>query len=308
MKMHKYTHLIRIENLIKGVKDVEVFDKLRSGMYTVEYIQQTGEVALIPMKTTHDDLMRLPDTEFDAIERKMEMFLTEDCKARFKKRGYMYKISWLLHGRPGTGKTCIVNRLSQMVMEKNGIVLFNPDPRFIEGVYALLEQTNPDSLVLIVFEEMDETLRRHEGELLNVLDGEVQRDKTMFVATTNFIDRIPKRILRPRRFSSVVEVKEPSKAARSAYIKQKLSDYKNVSHLIEATDGLTIDEIGEVVRSVDCLGEDLDETVARIKHTLSLGKDQAERKNAFVEAIKEMTKKMGAREDKAEESEPSYDE
>lgn len=273
--LHKYTKLVKCENMIKGVNEVEILNKLPPGMYTVEFLTSSGEVALSPMKTTHDELLQLPGTEYDQIVQEMELFLTKECRTGFKDLGYMYKNSWLLYGRPGTGKTCIANRLAQMVIERGGIALFNPLPAWLEMVYHLIDQTNPGMLVLTIFEEIDDLVKHAESTFLNILDGEVQRDNTMYVATTNYINKIPKRILRPRRFASVIEVKEPSFEARTAYLIHKLGrTHSMLNAIIKSVDGLTIDEIGEVVRSVVLLKKPLAETIERIRTTMGLGKPE----------------------------------
>jgi Cdc6-like AAA superfamily ATPase len=56
-------------------------------------------------------------------------------KVKFKDLGFLYKRSALLEGLPGTGKSVIVNRVMQNVVNNNGVCLFIEDPRYISLAY-----------------------------------------------------------------------------------------------------------------------------------------------------------------------------
>jgi SpoVK/Ycf46/Vps4 family AAA+-type ATPase len=124
---------------------------------------------------------------------------------------------------------------------------------------------------MVVFEEFDRYIEYSEHELLSLLDGQNQKENIIYMATTNFIDKIPARIRRPGRMSTLIEVKAPIAEARKVFIQNKCGNVlnhlspENMDELVAATDGLTIDELKEFLQSVVIFKEDPDVVLARLK-------------------------------------------
>lgn len=260
-----YKSFVKIDNVIMGVQEAVMTNELPAGMYEVQYNAQMGAVAYLPMTSKHDKIVNMNNGEFAHVLKDIKQFLTAETRQAFHDMGFLYKNSFLLHGKPGVGKTIIVNMLAQHIIAAGGVVLFNPDPRALPICYAMIEQVKPGTLVMVIFEELEEHLDDHEHELLSILDGETQKDNVVYVATTNFIGRIPPRIRRPGRFATVIEVHVPSREMREQYLREKLSDETLLSEILKATDGFTIDEVREVVRAHVCLKHDLKSVIKRIK-------------------------------------------
>jgi len=252
--------------------NLSTHNRLPAGVYNAN-MDRDGNVFLVESSLNSDKLIDLPSTEFEQLIGEMEFFLKPETKWKFKEMGFLYKRSALLHGLPGTGKTCMVARVANKVVENGGIVLMNPDPRMLSGAFHILNTIQPDVNTLVVFEEFNETLEDFEEILLSILDGEVQKDNIMYLATTNFIDQIPARILRPGRFSSVIEVKYPDIKARLAYLNTKLNDLKKINELANVTEGFSIDEVKELVLSTECLQQDVKYVIDRIKFTKGIVKE-----------------------------------
>lgn len=238
--------------------------RLPAGVYTVGYAEGAG-VYFKQIDTNSDNLLKLPSKEFRDVVNQIETFLKPETRALFEEYGYLYKRSALLYGPPGTGKTCIVNQVADHVKKAGGVVLFNPDPNHIQTAISMINDIQPQSTVLVIFEELDTLLRTHEGTLLSLLDGEVQKDNIIYMATTNYIDRIPARIRRPGRFSSMVEIGYPNAEVRDYYLNIKLPNKSEIPGWVETTEGLSIDELKEVVLAVKCLGNNLKDTVERVR-------------------------------------------
>lgn len=273
--------LLRSDDKIFCINTEGMFDRLESGQYRVG-MTKTGDVFLEPMQVKTDKILRLPGSEFAAVTSELDHFLSEECRVAFGDLDYTYNDAWLLYGRYGTGKSYLVNRIAEMVIAAGGVVLFDPDPRFLTKAYQLIDSTSPGRLVLVVLEEFDSVAQGFEEILLKLLDGQNKRANTLFVATTNYIHKIPKRLMRPSRFPYVLAVKEPSREAREFYLRAKLVGERErfVEPLLDASEGFTIDELKEVTRSVVCLRRDLEETVARLKVTAKLGKESAVKKRS----------------------------
>lgn len=264
--------IIKQDSLLFCIDATGIQDNLESGQYKVG-VTQKGQVYLEQMTVSTDKILRLPGSEFELATVELEHFLSDLCKDTFGQLGYTYNDAWLFFGRHGTGKSYLVNRIAEMVIERGGIVLFDPDPRILPEAYKIVDNLQKDRLVLVIMEEFDETANNHEEAMLKLLDGQSKRANTLFAATTNFIKKIPKRMLRPGRFPFILQVKEPSREARKAYLDVKLSKVQPdmIDPILEATEGFTIDEVKETVRSVVALKRNLPDTVQRLRLTAGLG-------------------------------------
>lgn len=263
--MKKYDKIVKLDTDYKPIQDIEVMNAIPPGVYTVN-VNQEGDIFFSAIKTRHDNLVDLPNTEYDTVIKEIETFMKPETRAVFEEYGFLYKRSSLLYGPPGTGKTCIVNRVVQKVVADKGIVLFSPNPKLLEEAFRILDSIQPDSRVMVIFEELDELIKNYESSLLNILDGEIQKNNVIFMATTNYIDLIPARIRRPGRFSSVIPVGFPSEATRHFYLTHKLKTFSSseISDWAKRTVDFSIDELKETVLSVVCLGYKLDDILKRI--------------------------------------------
>lgn len=248
-----------------------ISDRLPKGAYRLSYNGREERLYFIPTKLEYDKLVDLPSPEFTEIMNEMNVFLSPPTKKAYIDHGFVYKRSIFLHGAPGTGKSCIVNRVSEKVENMGGIIIFNDNPQVTIMALEILKMSNPDLLTMVIFEEFDQILEEGgEEDMLRLLDGQVQKNNVIYLATTNFLDKIPKRMLRPGRFSRTIEVFPPNIEARTAYINLVSKDKSIVNALSETTDGFTIDELKEAVLSINCLGYSMISAVDRIKETSEL--------------------------------------
>lgn len=245
-------------------------EKLKPGAYIVHNSPMEG-LFLERTKITSDFIVDIPGTAYDQVVAEFEHFLKPETKNRFNKLGVLYKRSSLLFGPPGTGKTCIVNRISELAINSGAIVLFNPNPSLLPAAYQAIEDAQPESLVLVIFEEIEEIINFDETQLLLLLDGAIQKDNIIYLATTNHIEQIPQRILRPGRFSSIVKVDYLTEEGRARFINAKTQAIKDdvtpdfINDLTKVSESMTIDEITELIRGRYCLSIPLEELAARIK-------------------------------------------
>jgi SpoVK/Ycf46/Vps4 family AAA+-type ATPase len=220
-----------------------------------------------------DEILELPSDEFKLVSGQIDTFLKPSSKVLFDQYGYIYKRSILMHGVPGTGKTILANRIANKVVSKGGIVLFNPNPQLLPKAYRALTDIEPDTKIVVIFEELDQLVKNYEEDLLTLLDGEIQKPNIIYIATTNYISKVPARIMRPGRFGSVVQIEYPNADSRRFYLNSKigkLDTVETVEDIVKKTDGFSIDEVKEVILSHKCLLMPLDEVVARIKKTKEL--------------------------------------
>lgn len=262
--MKKYDKVVQLDSDFKPISDISVLNKLPAGVYEVNANNQ-GEIFFSKINTNHDALIDLPDTEYDQVIKEINVFMRAETRQAFADNGFVYKRSTLLYGPPGTGKTCIVNRIANTVVLEGGVALFSPNPKLLEESFKILDSIQPETRVMVIFEELDQLMARYESELLNILDGEIQKSNVIFVATTNYIEKIPARIRRPGRFSSVVKVGFPTAETRRFYLNHKFKGKVDIESWVAKTDGFSVDELKETALSVLCLKADLNMIIARIK-------------------------------------------
>jgi hypothetical protein len=270
-KVRVYQNFQNHGNEFFPLRNLPLVNPLPSGVYEFLYDYDNQQGWFKNIDTNYDKLVNLPSREFDEVVNEIGLFLNPETKEAYNRYGFLYKRSMLLYGEPGTGKTCLVNKVSEIVKNNGGIVLFNPNPSLLSKAYEYLNDVQPDVLTLVIFEELDQWLHNNEEEMLHLLDGEIQKSNVIYLSTTNFIDEIPKRICRPGRFSKLIKVDFPNNEARRAYLNMKLTEQDKQIHdvdkWVKVTENLSIDELKETVLSVCCLNQELTSVVKRIMDT-----------------------------------------
>lgn len=263
-----------IPNINKG----KIVKKLEPGSYSIE-VDINGNFWFEKMDINSDEILDLPSPEYEQVTKEMGLFLSQEVREKFDKLGFIYKRSVLLHGLPGTGKTVIANRVAKDIIKNGGISLWiNNSIHMIPYAFEVLNDIQPDTLVGVFLEELDSLAAegsQGESELLTILDGQVQKKNVVYLGTTNYLEDISNRLYRPGRFSSTIEVHYPTIEARRMYLVSKLTqEFKDLDLWIEKSEGLSIDELKEIVQAVYILNNSLEDTIKRLISTRDYNKDQ----------------------------------
>lgn len=243
----------------------ETADALAPGFYTPAEVR--GAAALMRIKTTTDNLLRLPDPTADILLNEFVTFWTR--AGEMAKRGLTAKRGLLLYGPPGSGKTSAVQLMSQhMIVEMGGVVLFVTHPSMTAVSLQLFRQLEPERPVILLYEDIDAMVQRYgEAELLALLDGELQIGNVVNVATTNYPEHLDRRFTdRPGRFDRVTLVEMPLPEARAAYFAAKASDVPEPKRQqwVLASEGWSIAHLRELVVAHLVLGEDDADVIGRL--------------------------------------------
>lgn len=194
-------------------------DKLDAGQYTIDATNQG--IFFTKKKVVLDDLIQLPDSSSQEVLDEIKVFWErEEVYRRLK---VTWKRGVLLWGPPGSGKTTTVQLLSKMIVDMGGISVYCTAPRVTASGLDAFRRIEPDRPVVVILEDLDAIIHNYgEPDLLALLDGELQIDNVVFVATTNYPEKLDKRIVnRPSRFDIVKKVPMPSKEARKIYLLEK---------------------------------------------------------------------------------------
>jgi len=292
-----YSKYIKVEgDKYFGYSVTNTVENLPPGFYKFTTNQQLGVgVRRIEVKT--DELFELPFKESKAIINDIKKFW--DSKEKYDEYNYAHKRGILLYGKPGNGKTSIINLLTvQLINEHNGVVfsINTPDDlyNFKEFVPPILKNVEPDRPIICTIEDIDSILSNYGHEtkssFLNLLDGSSQVPNIVYIATTNYPEELEENITnRPSRFDRRYEIGLPDEDVRKAYIMNKIKDSDlesiDIDKWVEETNGFSISHIKELIISVIIFGNDFNDS-------LSLMREFVDTKNL---KISQGSKKIGLR-------------
>lgn len=208
------------------------------------------------MPIAFDSLLALPDSASEELLAEFKKFWT--LKDKFKEHGFGFKRGFLMWGPAGGGKTSCVWQMTQAIVDQHkGIVVFVEQPEVASACLGFLRKIEPDRPLICVLEDLDSIIDRHgEHAILAMLDGENQVSNVVFVATTNYPEKLDRRLIdRPSRFDTIMFVDMPSPAARRMFFEQKVPnlDSDTLVRWTKASEGMSIAHLREIIVATQCL-------------------------------------------------------
>jgi len=242
--------------------------ELPPGQYIVSFSDSKGyffQKKIINL----DELIVLPDSRSEHVLNSIQHFWTRE--KMFRKHGFLWKRGMLLWGPPGSGKTSTLQQLSKLIVDNGGFSVYvNGDPEFVAHGLAIMRKIEPDRPIIVMIEDIDAIIERHgEAPLLALLDGELQIDNVVFIATTNYPEELDTRFVnRPSRFDEIIYIGMPNEKAREVYLLKKnprlKSNPEELTKWVSSTNGWSIAHMRELIVAVECLDNKFEDTIERL--------------------------------------------
>lgn len=240
---------------------------LKPGLYDIQLLNGIGLVfERIDIKT--ENVLRFPDTPTDTIINEIDRFWSRG--EAFGKYGLSHKRGILLWGEPGGGKSCTIALILQDVIARGGVGFrFNSTPSLMSLGLRAFRAIQPKTPIVVLMEDIDSIIEHfNESDVLNLLDGAESIERTVFLASTNYPERLGARIVnRPSRFDRRFKIGAPSEAARLMYLEHMAGAGAHVAVEQWAADtaGLSFAHLKELFVAVEILGNHYGETLELLK-------------------------------------------
>lgn len=259
------------EEFVPAFKSV---DQVPSGIYEFKFNRDVNQITLKKQPFKTDELYQLPSYEIQDILKDIQDFW--DRRDKYREYNFVHKRGILMYGEPGCGKSGIIQLIAKQLIENNGIIINikdYDDVDFFIDFIATFRKIEPNRPLIVLLEDLDSIVGENNystSKLLNILDGVKQIEDVVYIATTNYPEKLQERITnRPSRFDRRYKVELPNEEIREAYIRHKLkeNDLKNVDiqEWVKRTEGMSLSHLKEVVISTIVMGREFEEVMDNLE-------------------------------------------
>jgi len=248
--------------------------KVPAGIYEVVWNRQLNQHTLKKQPFKTDELYQLPSYEIMDILRDIQNFW--DRKDKYKEYNFVHKRGILMYGEPGCGKSGIIQLIAKQLIENDGIIINikdQDDVDYFMDFISTFRKIEPNRSLIVLLEDIDSIAGENShstSRLLNILDGVKQIEDVVYIATTNYPEKLQDRITnRPSRFDRQYKVELPNEEIREAYIRHKLTDEDienvDIKEWVKRTEGMSLSHLKEVVISTIVMGREFEEVMENLE-------------------------------------------
>ena len=242
---------------------------LPPGYYECNFSPMCGYfLTQIPCNT--EELIRFPETSVNSVVGEIKKFWTKYDE--FKRAGLTFKRGLLMYGPPGTGKSCTIKLAISDVYERGGVAIKMEDPEIFLECVRIFRAIQPTTPLVVIMEDVDSLLERYsQTSILNLLDGVEGLEWVVFLATTNYPEKLGSRIInRPSRFDRRFEVPPLGMKSRAIYLHHLLNKYRperpiDLKQWVMDTEGMSISHLKELFVGVMILEDEYDTVMGMLR-------------------------------------------
>lgn len=248
--------------------------RLNPGIYDIQICHTKG-LYFKKIKLKTDGLIRFPETNSDLVVNEISKFW--DREQYFIKYKLNYRRGIFLYGPPGSGKTSTIQLVCEDVIKREGVVFkFGHPGVFSDGV-RVFREIQPETPIVVLMEDIDSTVESYnESDILNILDGVDQINKVVYLATSNYPEKLGDRLLnRPSRFDKRFKMGHPKKESRKIYLEHLIDNETKKEYNIdfekwtEETEGMSIAHLKELFIAVCILGNSYEESIETLRNMIN---------------------------------------
>ena len=191
-------------------------------------LKSGGMWGILNRLSKRSDKTLFMDVDLDDLFKQIQTFF--DDEDDYIEHGVPFKMNFLFHGIPGTGKTSLIYTIASHF--NFDIAFLNITRDLDDNTFTRAVTNLPDNSILVLedidalFVERDTKCGVSFSTVLNVLDGMTKKHKLLTFLTTNYKDRLDSALKRSGRIDYELEFsyasKKQTKAMYSYFFKEHL--------------------------------------------------------------------------------------
>lgn len=245
----------------------ETIPTLEPGIYHGHYANHEWQLG--KGEIVSDEIIITSETSQKIIQQIHDFWEMENA---FKLNGLLHKRGFLLTGKAGCGKSSIITAVTTAAIASGTIVFIPKADECTSDFMACMQKikaVEPNKKILVVMEDFEAFLRDTSvlARWLNILDGTLGFNNTVYLATSNYPENIDVRFTnRPSRFDTMYIIDAPSFEDRLAYIKNRKMDIdeQTIRDIANDTVGMSYAHIKELLISVYLFKQDYKNVTERM--------------------------------------------
>lgn len=256
------------DDIFRPSTNIKVQGKLDPGLYSVEFSRDYG-IYCKQITVCSDELFIFSDSKTETLLSEIDLFWKKSDL--YKENKLVHKRGILLEGYPGTGKSSIISLASDRIIKSGGIVFKVEGPSNLVHYISFLKKSfrkiQPTTPIITILEDIDE-YSDYESYLLDFLDGKLQIEHHVIIATSNNTVELDDTYLRPSRIDLRIAIDYPSEVVRREYFKFKRVPDTKLEELVVRSEGLSLADLKELYICIFLLEYSIDEAFSKILHTI----------------------------------------
>lgn len=235
-------------------------------------------VYVVPSLPPSGLLLELPEMSSEIVLNQVTTFWNSEKDYKegneFVVGGTMFKAGIMIYGPPGSGKSCTIKLVTKKIVEKGGIAFYGKHPFELSDFLTSFAKIENERKSVVVLEDIDSLIDSYgEAGYLEILDSAKTINNVLFIATTNYPEKLDPRVYnRPGRFSHVIKIGLPSAKTREAYLKAILKNHRDIAEIVDNSQGFTIDHLTALINAVYREKKELKSEIKRLRTLFNVPK------------------------------------